>query len=144
MTKAILLALAVFATHSLAGIAYAQDEHSHYHDQGDAVDCTSLDDVWVALEGVSAEIQSEIAANNMDALHELSDELHAVADSLGKFANEVPQANQLRYTSSANQLRTLSDRLHMAHEQGNVAAAQKMAPQLNGVVQLLKVRAEAN
>lgn len=27
-----------------------------------------------------------------------SDELHAVADSLGKLANDVPQANQLRYT----------------------------------------------
>jgi len=71
MTKAIHLALAVFATHSLAGIVYAQDEHSHDHDQGDAVDFTSLDDGWVALEGVSAEIQYAIAANNMDALHEL-------------------------------------------------------------------------
>jgi hypothetical protein len=144
MTKAIFLALSMFATHSLAGVAYAQDDHSHDHDQGDAVDVTSLDDGWVALEGVSAEIQSAIAANNMDALHELSDELHAVADSLGKLANYVPQANQLRYTSSVNQLRTFSDRLHMAHEEGNAAAAQQMAPQLNGVVQLLMVRAEAN
>lgn len=70
MTKEILLALAVFATHSLAGISYAQDDHSHDHDHGDAVDFTSLDDGWVALEGGSAEIQSAIAANNMDALHE--------------------------------------------------------------------------
>jgi hypothetical protein len=76
-----------------------------------------------------------------------------MADSLGKLANDVPQANRLRYTSSANQPRTLSDRLHMRHEQGNAAAAQQMAPQLNGVVRLLQlngvvrllmVRAEAN
>ena len=93
---------------------------------------------------MSTEIQSAIAANNMDALHKLSDELHVVADSLGKLANDVPQANRLRYTSSANQPRTLSDCLHMRHEQGNAAAAQQMAPQLNGVVRLLVVRAEAN
>ena len=44
MTKAIFLALIMFATRSLAGIAYAQDDHSHDHDHGDAVDFTSLDD----------------------------------------------------------------------------------------------------
>ena len=103
-----------------------------------------MDDGWVVLEEVLAAIRNAVASNNIDALHDLSSQLPVVADSLGKLVKDVPQANQLRFTSSVNQLRTLSDRLHVAHEEGNSAAAQQMVPQLDGVVQLLMVSAEAN
>jgi hypothetical protein len=140
MYPVILVLLASFL--SLSHGALARQDHDHDHDGG--VGFATLDDGWVALDQVSAEIRTAVMANNLDALHDLSTELCSVADSLGRLASDVPQANQLRFTSTINQLRTLSDRLHTAHERGDAAAAQQMVPQLNGVVQLLMVSAEAD
>lgn len=133
---------------SLLGLpALAQDTrtHDHDHDHGhnhEAIDFGSMEEGWVALEDVSAEIRAAVAANNMAALHGLADTLHAVADGLGSYADVVPEANQLRYTSSLNQIRALSDRLIGVHESRDLAGAQRLVPQLNGMVQLLMVSAE--
>lgn len=142
MKQVLVIAIATLGLLSSTYSVTAQDDHDHDH--SDIVGFASLDDGWVVLEDVSAEIRSAITARDMNALHDLSLDLHAVADSLGKLSGDVPQANQLRFASSVNQLRSLSDRLHMAHEQNNEAAAQQMVPQLNGIVQLIMANAEAN
>ena len=146
MMNKFVTALTLIACLLLSGMSMAQDDHNHdhSHDHSGGVDFASLDDGWVALEEVLAAIRTAVSNNNMSALHDLSTELHTVADSLGKLSSDVPQANQLRFTSSGNQLRTLSDSLHVAHEEGNAAAAQQMVPQLDGVVQLLMVSAETD
>lgn len=138
MMKIIFAALVAVA---LNAPAFAQDSHDHDH-QHEAVDFGSIDDGWAALEDVSAEIRGAVEANNMRALHGLADRLHAVADGMSSLAGEVPEANQLRFTSSLNQLRTLSDRFIEVHEKNDSAGAQRLVPQLNGMVQLLMVSAE--
>lgn len=124
----------------------AQTGHNHDHTPGDdhshSRDFGALTDGWLALESVSAEIQAAVSAENMDALHELSDELYAVADGLANHDDDVPQVNRLRFTSSINQIRSLSDRLHAAHDSNDLAAAQRLVPQINGMIQLLMVSAE--
>lgn len=130
--------LILFAMLGLSVSAVAQPNHSH----GPASDFGSIDDGWLALEDVSAKIQTAVKTEDMKALHDLSGELHSVVDGLASHDDEVPQVNQLRYTSSINQLRSLSDRFHAAHESNDVAAAQRLVPQLNGMVQLLMVSAE--
>ncbi len=140
MTKSLSHALTVLFALSSAPVL-AQGNHSHEHTGG--VDFATLDDGWVVLENVTANIRTAVSSDNLAALHDLTTELHTVADRFGKLAGDVPQANQLRFTSSVNQLRTLSDRLHVAHEEGNAEAARQMVPQLDGVVQLLMVSAEA-
>lgn len=124
---------------SLPGVA--QNTHSHDHEH-ETIDFGSIDDGWAALEDVSAEIRATVEANNLSPLHALSDRLHAIADGLKSHADDVPQSNQLRFTSSLNQLRTLSDRFHEVHESNDVAGARRLVPQLNGMVQLLMVSAE--
>jgi len=128
--------------------ASAQDEHDHGHRQahqfGTGVDFSNLEDGWAVLENVTSGIRNAVSLDNMAALHDLSTELHNVADRFGKLSRDVPQANQLRFTSSVNQLRTLSDRLHVAHDNEDAQAARQMVLQLDGVVQLLMVSAEAN
>lgn len=142
MTKIFLI---LCATLGLSVSAMAQSDHDHDdHGHSHSVDFGSLDDGWLALENVSAEIQAAVKTGNLDALHDLSDELHSVADGLANHDGDVPQVNQLRFTSSINQLRGLSDRFHAAHESNDVAAAQRLVPQLNGMVQLLMVSAEQN
>lgn len=137
-----MITAAVFAM-VLSFAAVAQETHSHDHEhEHKAVDFGSIDDGWAALEDVSAEIRAAVEAKNMNALHGLADELHAVADGLSSHADDVPQSNRLRFTSSLNQLRTLSDRFHEVHENNDAAGAQRLVPQLNGMVQLLMVSAE--
>lgn len=55
----------------------------------------------------------------------------------------MPHSNRLRFTSSINQLRSFSARFLNAYERNDVAAAERMVPQLDGMVQLLIVSAEA-
>ena len=137
MTKLLLILCAILG---LGVSAMAQSDHDHSR----SVDFATLDDGWLALETVSAEIQTAVKNNDTNALHDLSAKLHSVADGLASHDDEVPQVNQLRFTSSINQLRGLSDRFHAAHESNDVAAAQRLVPQLNGMVQLLMVSAEQN
>ncbi len=146
MTTKFLFTLMTAFLLSLTSGAFSQEDHGHEHghEHGDIAGFASLDDGWIALEEVSDNIRTAVTANDMEALHALADELRGVADGLGKQDSDVPQANQLRFTSSVNQLRTLSDRLHTAYEQGDSAAAQQMVPQLNGVMQLLMASAETN
>lgn len=132
---------AALLTCALSTPVFAQDTHSHDHDH-ETIDFSSIDDGWAALEDVSAEIRAAVEVNNIAALHVLADTLHAVADGLSSHAGEVPEANQLRFTSSLNQLRTLSDRFHEVHEKNDRAGAQRLVPQLNGMIQLLMVSAE--
>lgn len=139
MTK---MLLALIITVSLSVSAYAQSDHSDNHSH--SVDFGTIDDGWLALETVSAEIRAAVKVGDMNALHGLSDQLQSVADGLASYEDDVPQSNQLRFTSSINQLRSLSERLHSAHERNDVAAAERMVPQLNGMVQLLMVSAEGN
>lgn len=123
--------------------AWAQNDHRHDHDHShETPDFANIDEGWAELEYVAAEIRAAIKAKNLSPLHDLSDRLHGVADGLGKHANEVPRPNRMRFTSSLNQVRSLSDRLHMVHEANDVEAAERLVPQLNGVVQLLMVSAE--
>jgi hypothetical protein len=135
MTKLILI---LCTTLGLTVSAAAQSNHSHGH----SVDFGSLEDGWLALETVSAQIHTAVETGNMAALHDLSGKLHSVADGLASHDDDVPQVNQLRFTSSINQVRSLSDRFHAAHESNDVAAAQRLVPQLNGMVQLLMMSAE--
>jgi len=140
MNKSLVVILTLLASSTMPLNACAQTMHEH----SKGIDFASLDDGWVALEEVASKIHSAVAADNLDPLHDLAAELHAVADSFGKLSNHVPKANQLRFTSSVNQLRNLSNRLHMAYEQRNAAAAQQMVTQLNGLVQLLMAGAESS
>lgn len=123
----------------LSAPVLAQTDHDHDHE---TIDFGAIDEGWAALEDVSAEIRATVEARNMTALHGLADKLHAIADGLSSYAGDVPEANQLRFTSSLNQIRTLSDRFHAAHESDDLPAAQRLVPQLNGMVQLLMVSAE--
>ncbi|MEQ8734411.1 MAG: hypothetical protein RIC29_05770 [Rhodospirillaceae bacterium] len=121
--------------------AVAQPTHSHNHNH--KVDFMSLDEGWSQLEMVAAEIKAAVKAENLEALHDLSDQLHAVAEGLKRFNKDVPKPNQMRYTSSLNQILSLSDRLHQAYERNDLVAAQRLVPQLNGMVQLLMASAES-
>ncbi len=123
--------------------AWAQSDHDHDHDhQHETPDFANIDEGWVELEYVAADIRATIKAKNLSPLHDLSGRLHGVADALGRHADEVPRPNRMRFTSSLNQLRTMSDRLHTVHESNDLAEAERLMPQLNGVVQLLMVSAE--
>ena len=139
MTK---MLLALIMTLGLSVSANAQSDRDHSDDHSHSVDFGTIDDGWLALETVSAEIRAAVKVGDMKALHGLSDKLLAVADGLASYEDDVPQSNQLRFTSSINQLRSLSKRLHNAHEHNDVAAAERIVPQLNGMVQLLMVSAE--
>ncbi|NKB43760.1 MAG: hypothetical protein GKS03_05720 [Alphaproteobacteria bacterium] len=141
MTK---MLLALFITLCLSAPANAQSDHSRDHndDHSHSSDFGTMADGWVALENVSAAIRAAVKVGNMEVLHGLSDELRAVADGLASYEDDVPQSNQLRFTSSINQLRSLSERLHGAHDRNDLAAAERLVPQLNGMVQLLMVSAE--
>lgn len=131
------------STPALSQKTHSHDDHEHNHEhEHEAIDFGSIDDGWAALEDVSAEIRAAAEVNNMNALHGLADQLNAIADGLKSHADDVPEANQLRFTSSLNQLRTLSDRFHEVQESNDTAGAQRLVPQLNGMVQLLMVSAE--
>ena len=123
--------------------AWAQTPHSYDHNHTHTVDFSTLAEGWTQLEMVAAEIKAAVKAENLDALHDLSDQLHEVADGLKRFNKDVPKPNQMRYTSSLNQILSLSDRLHQAHERNDLVAAQRLVPQLNGMVQLLMASAES-
>jgi len=123
---------------SLAAPVLAQVDH----DQNHKVDFATLDEGWTQLEMVAAEIKAAVKAENLDPLHDLSEQLHAVAEGLRRFNNDVPKPNQMRYTSSLNQILSLSDRLHQAQERNDLTSAQRLVPQLNGMVQLLMASAE--
>lgn len=146
MTMKTILALSLGVTLSVPVFAqetHSHDDHEHKHaHEHEAIDFGSIDDGWAALEDVSAEIRAAVETNNMNVLHNLSDRLHAIADGLKSHAGDVPEANQLRFTSSLNQLRTLSDRFHEVHDSNDTAGARRLVPQLNGMVQLLMVSAE--
>ncbi|MBT7450813.1 MAG: hypothetical protein HN793_08280, partial [Rhodospirillaceae bacterium] len=133
---------AFFVALTLSVSANAQSDHDRNDDHSHSADFGTIDDGWIALENVSAHIRAAVKAGNMGALHGLSDELLAVTDGLASYEDDVPQSNQLRFTSSINQLRSLSKRLHSAHDRNDVAAAERLVPQLNGMVQLLMVSAE--
>jgi len=125
----------------LASPLLAQTDHNHDHNH-EVIDFGAIEEGWAALEDVSAELRAAVETANMTALHALADKLHAIADGLSSYAGEVPEANQLRFTSSLNQIRTLSDRFYRAHESDDLLAAERLVPQLNGMVQLLMVSAE--
>jgi len=118
-----------------------QHDHAHDHDH-ETLDFADIDEGWAELEYVAADIRAAIKAGNLEPLHDLSARLHGVADGLRRHADEVPRPNRMRFTSSLNQLRAMSDRIHDVHEANDMAAAERMAPQLDGVVQLLMVSAE--
>lgn len=141
MTKTLLILIAACGM-TFSALAQPAHDHTHANDHSHAGDFASIDDGWLALETVSAEIQAAVKVGDMKALHGLSDKLRAVADGLASQEDAVPQVNRLRYTSSINQIRSLSDRFHAAHESNDVAAAERMVPQLSGMVQMLMVSAE--
>jgi hypothetical protein len=141
MNIRLMIAALVTLSVSVPALAQSDHDHDHGHDH-ESVDFANVDDGWAALEDVAAEIRATIKAKNLTPLHDLSDRLHSVADGLARHASDVAKPNQLRFTSSLNQLRTMSDRLHAVHEDNDVAAAERLVPQLNGVVQLLMVSAE--
>jgi hypothetical protein len=140
------LGLALLILSGLSFPAAAQSDHKHDHDKSHshASNFVAIEEGWLALEDVAAEIRAAIKAGNMEALHELAEDLKAVADGLARHSGDVLKSNQLRFSSSLNQLRTLSDRLHTAHENNDVAGAERMVPQLNGMVQLVIASVEGN
>ncbi|MDG2244339.1 MAG: hypothetical protein P8L66_12710 [Rhodospirillaceae bacterium] len=135
--------ISLFITVSISLTANAQTDYSYDGGRSHSVDFGTIDDGWLALETVSAEIRAAVQAGNMTALRGLSDQLFALAGGLATYENDVPQSNRLRFTSSINQLRSLSERILNAHERNDVAAAERMVLQLDGMVQILIVSAEA-
>lgn len=137
--------LAVLVSLNLTGPVLAQDGqgHDHNHEHDYKVEFASMEEGWATLEMVAAEIDAAVKAENLGALHDLTGQLGAVAEGLKRFNNDVPKSNEMRYTSSLNQIRSLSDRLHAVHDENDMAAAQRMVPQLNGMVQLLMASTES-
>lgn len=127
---------------SLGLPASAQDhDHTHDHSHDHAVDFDTLSGGLEALAVVTQEIREAVDANDMGSLHELSEELHAVADGLGKHADDVAEAARGRFTGVVNQMRALSDRLHTAEEAGDPAAAAQIATQIEAMMPLIRVSA---
>ena len=90
---------------------------------------------------VTQEIRQAVDASDMGSLHELSDELHAVADGLAVHADDVAEASRGRFTGAVNQMRALSDRLHTAEETGDSAAAAQIASQIEAMMPLVRMSA---
>ena len=123
------------------GLPAAAQDHDHDHTHDHAVDFETLSGGLEALAIVTQEIREAVDASDMGSLHELSDELHAVADGLAIHADDVAEASRERCTGAVNKMRALSDRLHTAEEAGDAAAAAQIATQIEAMMPLVRASA---
>jgi hypothetical protein len=123
----ILLAAAL----ALSAPAAASDE-KHDHDHEAKVFATAAEGIG-ALAAAIAEAKTKTAAGDMEALHEISEELHGIAEGLSKRAGDVKPENRERFAFNVKQVDTLHVQLEAAHEGKDKAAVERLVKRLEDI-----------
>lgn len=128
---AALIALAL----STPAAAQAEDKHDHDH-QAKAFATVSAG--LAALDETIAKARALAAAGNIKALHDISEDLHGIADGLRQKAAEVEPSAMDRFKFNVDQVENLHEQLEAAHESASKENIDRVIKRLEDVAGRLK------
>jgi hypothetical protein len=132
--KGLIIALAACLT--FTGVQAKEDDHKH-----EAKAFASVNAGLTALDQAIAEAKAATASGKLDALHEVSEELHSIATGLKAKTNDVAADAKDRFKFNVDQIQNLHEQLEDAEHGKNKADAERVIKRLEDVSARLKALA---
>jgi hypothetical protein len=120
----------------LSGSSFAAGEHKH-ETRTFATVAAGL----TALDAAVTEAKTKAAAGNFEALHDISEDLHGIADGLKKRLPDVAAENRDRFKFNVDQVNALHEQLEAAHESKKADDVNRVVKRLEDVASRLKTLA---
>jgi hypothetical protein len=139
MTVKFLAVVVLASTMALCGaVGAAEDEHQH-----EAKVFASVAAGLTSLDGAVASAKSKAAAGDMKALGAISEDLHGIAEGLGKRLPDVAAENRERFKFNVAQIDALHGQLEAAQEDKDTDGVNRVIKRLEDVAGRLKALAPA-
>jgi hypothetical protein len=106
----------------------AEGEHKH-----EAKVFASAAEGVGALAATIAEAKAKTAAGNLEALHDISEDLHGIAEGLEQRAGDVKAENRERFAFNVKQVNALHEQLEIAHDSKNKSDIDRVLKRLDDV-----------
>lgn len=118
--------------------AFSAGEHKH-----ESKSFTTVAAGLVALDSAITDAKSKSAAGDFEALHDISEDLHGIADGLKKRLSDVAAENRDRFKFNVDQVNALHEQLEAAHESKKADDVARVIKRLEDVSGRLKALAVA-
>jgi hypothetical protein len=137
MTR-ILSVCALFLAMSVSGAISAEGEHKH-----EAKTFGTVAEGLAVLDAAVTTAKTKAAAGDFEALHDVSEDLHGIADGLKKRLTDVAAENRDRFKFNVDQVNALHEQLEAAHESKKAEDVNRVIKRLEDVAGRLKTLAPA-
>jgi hypothetical protein len=116
-----------------ASLSFAAGEHKH-----EAKTFATVAAGLTALDAAVVNAKTKAAAGDFEALHDISEDLHGIADGLKKRLPDVAAENRDRFKFNVDQVNALHEQLEAAHESKKAEDVNRVIKRLEDVAGRLK------